>query len=243
MVRVVIKASDVSSILNKNNYKSREDVFNELWKKYSPENFTLKTKTDLAEEAMAKSDNAQAVYNLASSFVSKSSDDAKQAYSEVEKKINCDEKLSSDDKKKVLEHVRSKVYTNHGIRKEAETAEKTNMKLETDDRFHQLYIGTHDDRDYVVVGRVDRIEVLPDGSKVLIEIKNRVGRFYKQVFPRENIQIQVYLEMLGLEKAKLVEQLNDKVNVMDVSRDREMFEKEILPGLEEFCYELASVML
>lgn len=243
MDRVIIKASDVASILNQNNYKSREEVFNELWKKYSPGNFEFKTKKEMAEEAIARSETAQAIYSLASSFVSKGSDDAKSTFTKVESIINSDEKLNPEDKKKVLEHVRSKVFTNHGTQKEDETAEKTSMKLEKDDRFHQLYIGSYNDRDYVVVGRIDRVEILPDGSKILIEIKNRINGFFNKVFPRENIQIQVYLEMLGFDKAKLVEQHNAKVNVLEVERDRKLFEEQIFPGLTAFCYELSCAML
>jgi hypothetical protein len=243
MDRVIIKASDVSSILNLNNFKSREEVFNDLWKKYSPGNFNSKTKKDMAEEALTKSEGAQEVYKFASSFVSKSSDDAKEVYAKLEKKIKLDSKLDGEDKQKVLDHVRSKVYTNHGIQKETETAQRTSMNLQRDDKFYEIFIGSHNDRDYVVVGRIDRIEVLPDGSKVLVEIKNRVGRFYYKVYPRENVQIQVYLEMLDLEHAKLVEQLNERVNVLEVTRDTEMYKNEILPGLEEFCYELSCVIL
>ena len=243
MDRVIIKASDVASILNQNNYKSREEVFNDLWKKYSPGNFEFKTKKEQAEEAIAKSETAQAIFSLASSFVSKGSDDAKSTFTKVESVINSDSKLEIEDRRRVLEHVRSKVFTNHGTQKEAETAEKTNMKLEKDDRFHELYIGTYNERDYIVVGRIDRVELLPDGSKILIEIKNRVNGFYGRVFPRENIQIQVYLEMLDFDKAKLVEQYNDKVNVLEVERDRKLFEDQIFPGLAAFCCELSSAML
>ena len=243
MDRVIIKASDVASILNQNNYKSREEVFNDLWKKYSPGNFEFKTKKEQAEEAIAKSETAQAIFSLASSFVSKGSDDAKSTFTKVESVINSDSKLEMEDRRRVLEHVRSKVFTNHGTQKEAETAEKTNMKLEKDDRFHELYIGTYNERDYIVVGRIDRVELLPDGSKILIEIKNRVNGFYNRVFPRENIQIQVYLEMLDFDKAKLVEQYNDKVNVLEVERDCKLFEEQIFPGLAAFCFELSSAML
>jgi hypothetical protein len=243
MGRVVIKASDVSSILNLNEYKSRGDVFNELWKKYSPENFNSKTKKELAEEAIAKSETAQEIYTLASSFVSKNSDDAKNEFKEIEKKIKLDPKLDTEDKKKVLEHVRSKVYTNHGIQKETETAQNSRLKLETDDNYYEIYVGEYNDREYVVVGRIDRIEVLPDGTRVLVEIKNRVNRFFNKVYPRENVQIQVYLEMLDIDRGKLVEQYNGQVNVLEVSRDREFFDGTIFPGLEEFCFELSQVFI
>jgi hypothetical protein len=46
-----------------------------------------------------------------------------------------------------------------------------------------------------------------------------------------------------LDKAKLVEQYNDEVNVMEVQRDKKMFEKEIFPALENFCFELGNSLL
>ena len=243
MPRVVIKASDVAAIVGQNKFKSRQEVFDDLWKKYSPENFTSKTNKELAEEAVSKSDTAQLVIDLASGVEPKSSAEAESVFRSAERIINSDSKLDSGDKVKVVEHLRSKVYTGHGIRKEDETARRCGLDLERDDTFHSMYIGTYNDRDYVVVGRVDRIEMLPDGSRILVEIKNRTKGLFRRVYPSENVQIQVYLDMLDLDKAKLVEQYNDEVNVMEVQRDKKMFEKDIFPGLEEFCFELSQVFI
>jgi len=288
MPRVVIKASDVAAIVGQNKFKSRQEVFDDLWKKYSPENFTSKTKKELAEEAVSKSETAQLVIDLASGVEAKSSAEAESVFKRAERIINSDSKLDSGesktetaqlvfdlaagvepkssaevesvfkraeriinsdskldsgDKVKVVEHLRSKVYTGHGIRKEDETARRCGLDLERDDTFHSMYIGTYNDRDYVVVGRVDRIEMLPDGSRILVEIKNRTKGLFRRVYPSENVQIQVYLDMLDLDKAKLVEQYNDEVNVMEVQRDKKMFEKEIFPALENFCFELGNSLL
>jgi hypothetical protein len=243
MTRVVIKASDVAAIIGQNKFKSRQEVFNDMWKKYSPENFTSKTKNDLAEEAVSKSETARSVIDLASGVIAKSSVEAESVFRSAEKLINSDSKLNLEEKVKVVEHLRSKVYTGHGIRKEDETARRCGLDLERDDVFHTMYIGTHNDRDYEVVGRVDRIEILPDGSKILVEIKNRTKGLFRRVYPSENVQIQVYLEMLDLDKAKLIEQYNSDVNVMEVQRDKAMFENEIFPGLENFCFELSNSLL
>jgi hypothetical protein len=308
MPRVVIKASDVAAIVGQNKFKSRQEVFDDLWKKYSPENFTSKTKKELAEEAVSKSETAQLVIDLAAGVEAKSSAEAESVFKRAERIINSDSKLDSGDKVKVVEHLRSKVYTGHGIeeavsksetaqlvidlasgveakssaeavfrsaeriinsdskldsgdkvkvvehlrskvytghgiRKEDETARRCGLDLERDDTFHSMYIGTYNDRDYVVVGRVDRIEMLPDGSRILVEIKNRTKGLFRRVYPSENVQIQVYLDMLDLDKAKLVEQYNDEVNVMEVQRDKKMFEKEIFPALENFCFELGNSLL
>jgi len=242
MTRVIIKASDVAAIVGKNKFKPVEEVFNELWKKYSPENFNSKTKLDLAEEALNKSDAAKDIFRETSAKRAKTSTEAQDNFKEAEAKIKTDTTLSEEEKKRVIEHVRSKVYTEHGINKEDETARRTGLDLKRDETFYKLHIGEFNDREYVVVGRVDRIETLPDGSQILVEIKNRTKKLFHQVYPSEMVQLQVYLEMLNLDKAKLVEQYNSQVNTMMVDRDREMFE-EIFKGLEDFCFRLSQVML
>ena len=242
MTRIIIKASDVSAIVGKNNFKSRDEVFNDMWKKYSPENFNSKTKLDLAEESLAKSDTAKEVLQVASKKRARDSDEVQKNFKEAEAKINSDPKLNKEDKKKVVEHLKSTVFTNHGTLKEDETARRTGLDLGRDLKFHQIHVGTYNDRDYVVVGRVDRIETLEDGTKVLVEIKNRTRCLFKKVYPSEMVQIQVYLEMLGLTKAKLVEQFNKEINTIEVDRDEDMF-KEIIKNLEDFCFEFSQVIV
>jgi len=50
----------------------------------------------------------------------------------------------------------------------------------------------------------------------------------------------VYLQMLGLVHARLVEQYNNQVLSHDVDRDEETWTNELLPGLVNFCEELMS---
>ena len=243
MARVIIKASDVASIIGQNRFKPRTEVFNDMWKKYSPENFNSKTKSDVAEEVISKSKTAKTAMSVASSARAANSDEAQKIFKEAELKIQSDTTLSAEDKVKVVDHIKSKVYTQHGTRTEDETARRTGLDLKRDENFHQIFVGNYNDRDYVVVGRVDRLQVLPDGSTILVEIKNRTKGLFRKVYPSEMVQIQVYLEMLNIEQAKLIEQFNKEVNTMEVSRDRKMFETEIMPGLEQFCFEFSQVII
>jgi hypothetical protein len=56
------------------------------------------------------------------------------------------------------------------------------------------------------VGRVDRIQTNEDGSRMLVEIKNRANGFFNKVRDYEEVQCRVYLEMLGdVEYCRLVE--------------------------------------
>jgi YqaJ-like viral recombinase domain len=246
MTRIVLKASEIAAIIGRNQYKHRQDVLNEMWKKYSPSTFKGLTKRDKAEESLKMSVDAQRVLSSAVSIKAASSDEVQKVFAEAQEKINLDSKLNATQKAEVIEHLRSKVYTSHGSRTEDKTADKvvadTGVRLERDNAFYTIPVCTLDDNNFVIVGKVDRIEVGPDGSRTLVEIKNRTNRLFNRVVDYENIQIQVYLQMLGLGRARLVEQYNNQVASHDVERDDDLWENEILPELNNFCIELHESM-
>jgi hypothetical protein len=246
MTRIVLKASEVAAIIGKNRYKPRKEVFDELWKKYSPSTFTGKTKKDKAEEILTLSSSAQGALKSALSVRAKDSSEVQKIFSQAQETINSDSKLSETQKAEVLEHVRSKVYTTHGTRSEDKTSEKVstdeNVRLVRDEGFYSLPVCTIDSNEFVVVGKIDRIEEKPDGSRTLVEIKNRTNRLFGKVVDYEYIQVQVYLRMLGLVHARLVEQYNNQVLSHPITRDEEIWTNEIQPSLEEFCKELQDLL-
>lgn len=90
MTRIVLKASDVASILGRNQYKPCQDVFNDLWKKYNPETFKGKTKKDIAEEALSASEGARTVLNSAVNIKAKDSAEVQKIYQDAAAKVNSD---------------------------------------------------------------------------------------------------------------------------------------------------------
>jgi PD-(D/E)XK nuclease superfamily len=244
-MRVVLKASDVAAIIGQNRYKPSEEVRDELWKKYFPESFTGKTKKDRAVEALGASADARAVFAKALEVKTQDATETVQVFQQAVDQINLDSKLSPAQKVEVIEHVRSRVFTSHGTRSEDKTAqtvtEREGARLVKDNAFYNLHVTTIDDVDYVVTGKIDRIEERPDGSRILVEIKNRANRLFGRVVDYEMIQIQVYLRMLGLVHARLVEQHNNQVKSHDVDRDEELWVNVIMPGLKNFCKEFHSV--
>lgn len=241
-MRIILKASNVAAMVGRHRYKPRQEVMDELWKKYAPTKFTGKTKEDKATEVLSLSDNAKNAIENALKIEAKDSTQVQNVFNEAKAKINFDSKLNSEQKAELVEHLRSKVYTTHGTRSEDKTSDKVEAdegsRLVRDDKFHQFEVCVIDDVKYVVMGKVDRIEERPDGSKVLVEIKNRTNRLFRSVPEYEFIQIQVYLQMLGLVHARLIEQYNNQVLSHDVTRDEEMWINEILPELEKFCQDL-----
>jgi len=240
--RVVLKASNVAAMVGRHRYKPRSEVLDELMKKYAPDKFMGKTKEDKAEEALAVSSIAKEVLKSALNIKAQNSTQVQQVFNEARDRINFDSKLNNEQKAEVIEHIRSKVYTTHGTRSEDKTSDKVQVDegvhLVRDDSFYQIEVCRLGDTRYVIVGKIDRIEERPDGSRVLVEIKNRANRLFNSVPEYEFIQIQVYLHMLGLVHARLVEQYNNQVKSHEVNRDEETWVNEILPELQKFCEEL-----
>jgi hypothetical protein len=232
----------VAACVGRHQYKARSEVLNEIWKKNWPDTFTGQTKTDKAKEILQASPEAQKVLEAAVKIKARDSTEVQAVFEKAKEAINSDSKLSTAQKAEVLEHVRSQVYTTHGTRSEdktsdqVEVAEKT--RLVRDDSFYNLDVCTIGDVKFIVCGKIDRIEERPDGTRVLVEIKNRTNRLFRRVIDYEFVQVQVYLQMLDLVHARLVEQYNNQVLSHDVERNEETWTNELLPGLVDFCNEL-----
>ena len=243
-MRVTLKASEVAAIIGRNPYKPPNEVRDELWKKYWPGTFKGKTKTDKAYDALSASEDAREALNSARAVHTKSSDEAESVFVKAKAKIEADEKLTATQKSEVTEFIRSQVYTGHGTRSEDKTSDKVEndegVRLVRDNSFYSLDVCEVDGNAFQVVGKIDRIEEKPDGSKTLVEIKNRTKRFFSVVPDYEYIQIQTYLQMLNLEKARLVQQFNSEVRSHAIARNDSFWFDEVMPLLDEFCRDLNS---
>lgn len=243
--RIVISASDVASCIGENQFKKSDEVLEKLWRKYQKETFTLVTKDEVAQ-AVLMNPEAERVYKAVQDTITKDSSETQKVFEEAALTIKSIATLSDAEKEVVLEAVRKNAYTSHGIRQEDATALKVSSEkgvcLARDDKFYTEHICTVAGYEAVVTGRVDRIEQCPDGSKVLVEIKNRTKRLFRQLYPTERIQLQVYLQLLDIEKGKLVEQYNNEVNTIEVTRDREYWRTYIHPKLVEFATALIAIL-
>lgn len=231
--RVIIKASDVAACIGLNNYKKPHEVMCNMWKHYRPETFTGETKVEGQEKAIASSARSQSVLAKAVASIPQNSEEAKQVRDDALKEIDSDETLTKEDKTNIKEYIRSKVSTSHGTRSESKTADLDERNLLEDNAFYEYPVITIANTRYVIVGRIDRYYVEPDGTKVLVEIKNRMNCLFKKIRDYENIQVQAYLAMTGMAKAKLIEQYNDERMSHDISIDGSW--TEAFSTLKEFC--------
>jgi hypothetical protein len=96
---------------------------------------------------------------------------------------------------------------------------------------------------YKIVGCVDRIQINEDGSRTLVEIKNRANKLFGRVRDYENIQCQTYLQMLGdIKYCRLIEQFDELRKAYLIEKNDEKWNDEIKPKLQNFCEHFHSMV-
>jgi hypothetical protein len=155
---ITIRASDVAAIIGQNQYKTSKEVFDEMWKRHSPETFLGQTKQDLAVEALKSADETEKLVIMATAaYIAKDSDDATIKYQEAEKIIQSSETISMPDKVKILDQLKSQVFTSHGIRAESKTADTIELKegiiLRLDTKLYNFPLSTINGRRYQISGK------------------------------------------------------------------------------------------
>ncbi len=233
--RVIIKASEVAACIGLNNYRSPSNVIDDIWSKTSPETFSGLTKDQRNEQAVSSSPYMRELYESLMNIQTNSSDEVQNIIHVVNQMVDDADDLSLDHKSMVKDHMRKLVYTNHGIRAEDTTADLDGMVLHKDETFYKLKIATIEGTDYVIVGRIDRYEKHDDGSRTIVEIKNRTKSLFNKVRDYEMVQVQTYLHMMGLSKARLVEQYNNTCKSYPIDKNEDLWVGMIKPGLENFC--------
>jgi DNA polymerase III epsilon subunit-like protein len=241
--RVIIKASDVAACVGLHSYKSQGEVLDEMWKKYSPSNFTGETRDERNLRALESSQEAQQLLKSVMAHKPKDSDEVRTIVDLSTQIIQQDDKLTQSQKSMVCDHLRKMMYTTHGTNSEDLTADLDEQELHKDETFYTYPVATIKGTRYEIVGRIDRYQVKEDGSKVLVEIKNRTRGLFNKVRIYEMIQVQTYLQMLGFDEARLIEQFNQERKHYLIEKDSESWNNNIHPKLVEFCKTLHHYMV
>jgi len=232
--KVIIGASSVATAIGCG-FKKQPELIEELWKKYSPQTFEGKTKEDKALEILMWNTSTKKILEDAENFKSENSADVAQKTRAVYHQIE-HSGLSAEDMVIAKDHLRKTLYTNHGTRNEYKTADADKAKLVEDDTFYTHDICTIEGTLYQIVGRIDRLQMNEDGSRTLVEIKNRAKGLFNRVRDYEEVQCQTYLQMLGdIKYCRLVEQFNDERRGYLIEKNDEKWKDEILPKLQNFC--------
>jgi DNA polymerase III epsilon subunit-like protein len=244
--KIIIKASEVAACIGKHQYKNPGEVADEIWKKYCPFTFNGITKNDKALETISQSNEAGQVLTDAMASVADKSDDATKIVGEAMNKINSNKNLSQTQKREVNDFIRSQVFTTFGTKSEDKTSAKVELEegvtLQRDDNFYTIEVTNVCGTRYVIVGKIDRVEVQSDGTRVLVEIKNRARGLFNAVRPYEMIQVQTYLQMVGMDTARLIEQYNNETTSHHIVKDQALWDGTVMPKLIDFCKTLHARM-
>src|SRR6056300_619166 len=239
--KVIIGASSVASAIGIG-FKKQPELVEELWKKYSPKTFEGQTKDEKALQILNSKPNLEKILKDAEDFKSEVSSDVEQKIRAVYHQI---EHSGMEPKDMVVakDHLRKTLYTNHGTRNEYKTADADSSKLVEDDTFYKMDICTIEGTLYQIVGRVDRIQMNEDGTRTLVEIKNRANKLFGRVRDYEDVQCQTYLQMLNdIKYCRLIEQFNDERKSYLLEKDDEKWTTTIFPKLQEFCEVFHSML-
>ncbi len=87
--------------------------------------------------------------------------------------------------------------------------------------------------EWFIKGKIDGIATDKKGQVRLVEIKNRTKTLFGCLKEYEKPQIQTYLKLLNLDKANLVENLSNNINIIDVNFEEDYW-KFILKRLLNF---------
>lgn len=239
--KIIIPASSVSTAIGLG-FKRQPELIEELWKKYSPSTFDGKTREQVALEIFEDNPSSAKILKDALEFKSNSSSEVEQKVRAVYHQIE-NVGLKPKDVIFAKEYLRQTLHTKHGTRNEDKTASEDGANLIRDDTFYTYDICTIEGTLYQIVGRVDRIQLNDNGTRTLVEIKNRTRGLFKRVRDYEEVQCQTYLQMIkNIEYCRLIEQYDVERRAYLIERNDEKWNDTILPKLQNFC-ELFHSML
>jgi len=140
------------------------------------------------------------------------------------------ESLDVSEKKLSMLKKTAESYINktHGTLKEDTAIEmyekKYNVKLDTSQQFNKRFlkqISQNSKFDWYICGKVDGlyIDTQPPYHSYIVEVKNRTKSFFSTLREYEKTQIQLYMWVLEMDHAKLVEKYNNKIKITEVPRE------------------------
>lgn len=115
----------------------------------------------------------------------------------------------------------------HGTLKEDSAIQmfenKFNVKLDTSQKFNKLHLKSASSNsvfDWYICGKVDGLYINENTSNnYIVEVKNRTKSFFNTIRDYEKTQIHLYMHMLSIPKAKLVEKLDNKIRITEIYED------------------------
>lgn len=149
--------------------------------------------------------------------------------------------LTNDKKELMLKETESLINKTHGTLKEDSAIklfeDKFKIKLDTSQIYNkQLFKVNFDSKyDWYIGGKVDGLYINENPEECfVVEVKNRTKGFFSNLRDYEKTQIQLYIWLLNLPQARLVEKFNDRIRNTLIYRDDVYINENILDSLQIF---------
>lgn len=260
MPNILFFASEVSVICKLNPYRKVHDTFLDVWKRTDPTQLFRAAKESKCEvksreeklETLIKAIDVDGKISelVKSASCAKTIEEVKESIDQMKSIVprfpviedSIQEMISDIDAfeigNDVFKTIESQMNRGFGTQQEAAAISEYEKKESThvasrNDRFHKRTVASVDGCSILVGGKVDGIR--EDGT--VVEVKNRMRRFFDPL-PRYDIaQLQTYLFILDSPKGELVEQLKgSKTDIRNtpIDRDLGMWESVIQPSIVRF---------
>lgn len=244
---VSISASQVAQIFNLSPFGTKEDLTNKLLKKHII-GYDYVDKDALVLQELSPEGLQYHRFVLQkikhcreSSELRKLAGKGIACIFSTEQYKNASAKTKANVQRVLLSHYR-RVFGTLNEEHVAEIVGHYGKAIHKDDKTYTLMIKNSIDFQFVVSGRIDRILEREDGTRVLIEIKNRVHSFHKKLQRYESIQVQLYLQMTGLEEAFLIEYYERNFRYHKIRRDDSYYNHILRPNLIHYTEYLQKCM-
>lgn len=169
---------------------------------------------------------------------------------ELSKDIKQLPNVKEEVKDVLIDTLKSELQKDYGSRTEVkaiqhyETKEKESVR-DNNNKFYKLELGRIDDTDIYVGGRIDGL----NKRGRVVEVKNRMKRFFNPLPKYDIAQLQTYLQILDCQEGELVEHLRKKEKDLElethttiVKRDEKLWSTKLKPILLDFASKLKILM-
>lgn len=267
--QIVLFASEVSVICELNPYRNIHDTFMDVWKRTAP-NQILMVEKEINHEMKSKEQSVMKLIKKIDvegkiSDLIKSASTAESIH-EVEKSVKAIpniipqvESIKDDDIKElittlgstnieteIIKSVESQMNRGFGTNQESVAISRYEDKYKAsinqrNDKFHKRVVAEADEYSVIVGGKVDGVK--EDGT--VVEVKNRMRRFFDPLPKYDIAQLQTYIFILKASQGELVEQLRGATKSIKrtiIKGDSDMWENIIKPKIVKFCEILYGFM-
>tara|TARA_B100000963_G_C22585719_1_gene652996 strand:+ start:837 stop:1715 length:879 start_codon:yes stop_codon:yes gene_type:complete len=248
-MKIFLNASEISAMIGKNKFKQPSEVIFRIWQKYFYDDFnnTVKNLDKKSIKVIPKETDTESVKRiiketkidvkkeLKDCLKSENINDMHKKKQEIIKKLPTN--ISKEQKNEFKKSLENMTNTNFGTRNEnsifIKYKEKTGNNAILTNEFYKrkIYEYAYDGNniEWYLLGKVDGLILNEENESEnrIIEIKNRMYRYFYQLREYEKIQTYSYMYILNHRKAHLVEALKNKdcdINIIDIEFDDEYWE-------------------